>query len=337
MTAAPTSAARPVTTPALCALQRLLHLHRLEDHDEVTLGDRVALGHGDLDDRALHGAGQGVAGAAAAWPFRAVRRGAGRGGPPAGAGRGRRRRGRRGARPPAACRPPRRRSWPAPRPLPRPASPAPATAAAANGGTVLAHSVSIHRVCTRNGSSTNAGSRTISAVERQRRRHALDDHLVESAAGPLQRLGPGLAGHDDLRQQRVEVAADDASRLDPGVHADAGTVRQAKARHRSGCREEAATRVLAVDAELDRVPARPRILGEPQLLAVGDAELLAHQVDAGRLLGDRVLDLQPGVDLQEGDGAVGSDEVLDRAGAVVAGLAADRPGGRVDRFPLGRR
>ena len=38
-----------------------------------------------------------------------------------------------------------------------------------------------------------------------------------------------------------------------------------------------------------------------QLLAVGDPELLADQVDAGGLLGDRVLDLQPGVDLEEGD------------------------------------
>jgi hypothetical protein len=38
-----------------------------------------------------------------------------------------------------------------------------------------------------------------------------------------------------------------------------------------------------------------------RLLALGDAELLAHQVDAGDLLGDRVLDLQAGVDLEEGD------------------------------------
>ena len=40
-----------------------------------------------------------------------------------------------------------------------------------------------------------------------------------------------------------------------------------------------------------------------QRLALGDAELLAHQVDAGDLLGDRVLDLQAGVDLEEADRA----------------------------------
>ena len=63
-----------------------------------------------------------------------------------------------------------------------------------------------------------------------------------------------------------------------------------------------------------------------ELLAVGDAELLADQVDAGDLLGHRVLDLQAGVDLEEGDGAVLADEELAGAGADVAGLAQDRLG-----------
>ena len=63
-----------------------------------------------------------------------------------------------------------------------------------------------------------------------------------------------------------------------------------------------------------------------ELLAVGDAEHLADQVDAGDLFGDRVLDLEAGVDLQEGDRAVGADEELDGAGADVAGLLQDRLG-----------
>ncbi len=40
----------------------VLHLHGLEDHDEVALGDFLALGHGDLDDGALHRRGDGVTG-----------------------------------------------------------------------------------------------------------------------------------------------------------------------------------------------------------------------------------------------------------------------------------
>ena len=59
-------------------------------------------------------------------------------------------------------------------------------------------------------------------------------------------------------------------------------------------------------------------------LAGGDAQLLADQVDAGDLLGHRVLDLQAGVDLEEGDGAVGAHEELAGPGADVAGLAQDR-------------
>src|SRR3712207_7126327 len=71
-----------------------------------------------------------------------------------------------------------------------------------------------------------------------------------------------------------------------------------------------------------------------QRQAVGDAELLADQVEAAGLLRDRVLDLQPGVDLEEGDRPVDADEALDGAGAVVAGLPADGLGRLVDARPL---
>jgi hypothetical protein len=82
------------------------------------------------------------------------------------------------------------------------------------------------------------------------------------------------------------------------------------------------------------VAAGSGILGQAQLLAHRDAELLADQVDAGGLLGHRVLYLQPGVYLEERHGAVVADEVLDRTGAVVAGLAADGLGRGVDGLAL---
>ena len=103
---------------------------------------------------------------------------------------------------------------------------------------------------------------------------------------------------------------------------------------RAGRGQEAAAGVLAVDPELEGVPARRRVLGDVERLAVGDPELLQHQVDARGLLGDRVLDLQAGVDLEEGDQAVLADQVLDRAGAVVAGLLADPLGRLVDLLAL---
>ncbi len=52
--------------------------------------------------------------------------------------------------------------------------------------------------------------------------------------------------------------------------------------------------------------------------AVGHQELEPHQVEAGDELGDGMLDLEPGVDLQEGEAPVGEDEELDGAGVDVA-------------------
>ncbi len=70
-----------------------------------------------------------------------------------------------------------------------------------------------------------------------------------------------------------------------------------------------------------------------ELLTGRDAEHLAHQVEAGDLLGDAVLDLQAGVDLEEGDRPVLGDEELAGAGADVAGLGQDRLGGLVEPGP----
>ncbi len=92
---------------------------------------------------------------------------------------------------------------------------------------------------------------------------------------------------------------------------------------RTGRREEVAARVLAVDAELERVAARGGVL-VVERAALGDPELLADEVDARDLFRDAVLDLQAGVHLEERDRAVRADEELARAGADVADLAEDR-------------
>ena len=122
--------------------------------------------------------------------------------------------------------------------------------------------------------------------------------------------------------------------LDAGIQPDAGAARRLELGDRAGRGQEAAAGVLAVDPELDRVPARRRVLGDVQGLAVGDLELLQHQVDAGGLLGDRVLDLQSGVDLEERDQPVLADQVLDGACAVVVRLLADPLGRLVDLLAL---
>jgi hypothetical protein len=207
-----------------------------------------------------------------------------------------------------------------------------ASAPPENGGIWLSNSVSIQRVKMLKGVSSsvaNAGS-----VEGQCGGHPVDDHLLQCPARALQRLGAALPGDDQLGQQRVERAADNGVPLDAGVDAHARTGRFAVGGDGARRRQEATARVLAVDAELEGVPAWLGVLLEAQLLALGDAELLADQVDAARLLGDGVLDLQPGVDLEEADHAVGADQVFDGAGAVVGRLLADRLRALVDAVAL---
>ena len=95
--------------------------------------------------------------------------------------------------------------------------------------------------------------------------------------------------------------------------------------------------VLGVDPELDGVAAERDVgLGEPERLAGRDPHLGRHEVDAGEHLGDRMLDLDPAVDLDEVEVAVAVDEELERADVLVAGRddGLERPARRGRR---GRR
>ncbi len=98
----------------------------------------------------------------------------------------------------------------------------------------------------------------------------------------------------------------------------------------AGRGEEAAARVLAVDPELDRVPARFQISCPAELLAIGDAELRTDQIDSGGLLRHRMFHLQSRIDLQERHRTVLADQELHRPGTVIPGLQADRPRCRMD-------
>ena len=161
-------------------------------------------------------------------------------------------------------------------------------------------------------------------MERDHGGHAVDDELVERAARALQGLGAVAAGDDELGDQGVERARDGLALVVAAVDADAGAGGGLPAGQGAGGGHEVAAAVLGVDAVLDGVAADLGVV-VAELLAGGDAEHLADQVDAGDLLGDRVLDLEAGVDLEEGDGAVLADQELAGAGADVAGLAAGSP------------
>ena len=134
-------------------------------------------------------------------------------------------------------------------------------------------------------------------------RAALDDHggLGHGPAQPGQRLVPGPPVRDDLGDHRVEVGGDGVAFADTGVDADARAGGQPQQRDPPWRGGEVAVRVLGVEPGLDRVADLDGALAlEPA--TGGDVQLGLDQVDVGRDLGDRVLDLQPGVDLEEGEG-----------------------------------
>src|SRR5581483_12041656 len=84
-------------------------------------------------------------------------------------------------------------------------------------------------------------------------------------------------------------------------------------------RDEAVRGVLGVDATLDGGAARLDVVLPPgQTLAGRHGDLRLYEVEAGTQLGDRVLDLQTGVDLEEVVRAVGGEDELDGAGVHVA-------------------
>ena len=127
---------------------------------------------------------------------------------------------------------------------------------------------------------------------------------------------------DELRDHRVVREADLVSLLDAGVDANAGRQHEAFEPPRLG---QEVPGILCVQARLDRVPAGRDV--QLDLLACGDAELQLDDVEPGDLLGDRMLDLDPAVELEEED-VVAGDEELGRACAFVADRLGERPSPR---------
>ena len=155
---------------------------------------------------------------------------------------------------------------------------------------------------------------------------------LERAVQPGQRLVAVAAGGDHLGDHRVELGRDHVALGDAGVDPDARPDRQDHRLDRARRRGEVALRVLGVEAGLDRVAVgRRRVALEAT--AGRDVELQLDEVESGRQLGDRMLDLEPGVHLEERELLLlRLVEELDRAGVRVAGergeAARRRRGGR---------
>ena len=159
---------------------------------------------------------------------------------------------------------------------------------------------------------------------------ALDHHggPGHGPAQPGEGLLAGAAVGDDLGDHRVEVGRDGVALGHAGVDADAGTGGQVQPHDPAGSGREVAVGVLGVEAGLDGVSGLVRLLAV-EAAAAGHVDLRLDQVDVGGHLGDGVLDLESGVDLEERERPVARVvEELDGAGT-------DVPDG--DGEPLGRR
>jgi len=172
--------------------------------------------------------------------------------------------------------------------------------------------------------------------------HPGDVELGQRPQRPAGRLLERSAVGDHLGQQRVVVRADGVTRVAGGVDAHAAPRRGPEPAQRAGAGSERAVgpQGLGVDPDLDRGAARVRAQRQGrqrqgrQRRAVGDTQPELDQVQAGDLLGDRVLDLQARVDFSKGDRVVLDEELHGGQPGVVG-----RPGQRQRRLgqPLADR
>jgi hypothetical protein len=162
--------------------------------------------------------------------------------------------------------------------------------------------------------------------------HAADAKLPQCAVHARDGLLGRRRPRRHLHQQRVVGAGDDRAAVGgAGIEPDAEAGRTAVGGDLAVVRDEVVFGILGGDAALQGVGAdadvglrRHAALGRADARAVGDADLRLHQVDAGRALGDRVLDLDARIHLDEiAAAAVGVLQEFDRAGVVIVRGAAD--------------
>src|SRR5688572_7109462 len=124
----------------------------------------------------------------------------------------------------------------------------------------------------------------------------LEERAVHSLDGQLTVRRPD----DELCEHRIVVEADLASRFDSAIPPHSRTGRHVHVMNATRGWQKAVRGVLARDPALDRPSARDDLaLLERQPLAGSDPNLPLHEIDPGDELGDRVLDLEPCIHLEE--------------------------------------
>ena len=112
-------------------------------------------------------------------------------------------------------------------------------------------------------------------------------------------------------------------RIRVGVDADSAAARGVVKLDVSGAWLESFFRILGIDPTLDGMVPRLRVDDVvAEVFAGGHLELLFDEIASVNFLGNRVLDLDPGVPLHEVEIPGVIDKILDRAGVRVADLLA---------------
>ncbi len=152
---------------------------------------------------------------------------------------------------------------------------------------------------------------------------AVDGEGIERARLRLDRRLARRRVRDELGDHRVVIDRDLAALEDAGVVANhrlaiRPLARRAIGHEPPGRGQEVAGRVLGIDSGFDRPAVELHVgLRNRELLAEGYPDHLLDEIDTGDHLGDRVLDLQTRVHLEEVEGLVLPRHELDRAGRVV--------------------
>src|SRR5471032_2104764 len=146
---------------------------------------------------------------------------------------------------------------------------------------------------------------------------AVHHQLVQGAAQAQQALVAILGMDDQFARQAVVIVREFVAGIDRAVEAHAQAARRVKLGDQAG-RGAEGEGIFRIDAAFDGMALEHDVLlGEAQRRAGGDADLLAHDVDASDGFADGMFHLQPRVHFNEIEAAIFVEE-FNRAGAQIA-------------------
>src|SRR5450432_1527101 len=142
------------------------------------------------------------------------------------------------------------------------------------------------------------------AVQRKIGGNTFHLHFIERDAETAEGILARIAVHDQFCNHRVVVGRYPIAGTGMAIDTYAVAARQIPPRDHAG-RGDKAFGVFGVDAALERMlPAADIGLSESKPLALRHADLLLHDIDASRHLGDGMFDLKPRVHLDEVESAL---------------------------------